>query len=298
MKYTEELREPFAYGYLRRKDDGDYAAFGEGLYEEGKVLPIFYEKEVGLFSCGRLIDVCGFASSWGLWYSQERLDGKRERFPEYKEFFDAMEETFGDRDTGKRMWAYRTERELKLDRNRSCWGGMAGHAILDFGGVMELGTSGMREKIAKYRRIHPYADSFYSGLERVLDMLDVIGDRTRAEAERMAAEAQDGEEKKHFLDLARALSVVPRNTPCDFLSAAQFFWLFFGYDGYDSPGRVDQIFWPYWQKTPREEALKILDGIWQGFNKHGSWGVCISGSDENGRDMTNEISFAMLDLVK
>jgi len=285
--YTDALREPFAFGYLQKKDEGNFAAFGEGLYEEGKVLPIFYEKEVGLFSCDRLIDICGFASSWGLWYSQERLDGKREKFPEYAAFFDAMEETFSGRDTGYIHGTTYTERENDLRQVWSCWGGSAGHAIPDFGGVMELGTNGLRKKIQKYRKVNPHAYDFYAGMDRMLDMLDMIGDRTRAEAEKMAETAETEEEKNHFLKLAEALRVCPRNTPNDFLAAAQFFWLFFGYDGYDSPGRIDQIFWPYWQKTPKEEALQILDGIWQGFKKHGTWGVCISGSDEYGRDTTN-----------
>ena len=103
---------------------------------------------------------------------------------------------------------------------------------------------------------------------------------------------------KRLKCLAKVMETCPQNPPYDFLSAAQFFWLFFSYDGYDSPGRLDQIFYPYWIKTPYEKAFAILEGMWIGFHKHRTWNICISGSNADGTDTTNEISFAILELVK
>jgi len=299
LMYTSEIAEPFAAGYLSALEKGPYAAMGEGLYTEGTVLPIEYDADVGLFQCGRLVEGAGFLSGSGILYHANVMTKKKAEFPEYADFFAAAEKALGTMDTGSRIWNCFTENERKCVDNKTLWGGTwAGHTVPDYGGLLTLGTSGLRAKITRYRKVNPYAEDFYNGLERVLDLFETVGARVRAEAEKMAAAAGTEEEKAHFLALAKTMETCPMNPPYDFLSAAQFFWLFFSYDGYDSPGRLDQIFLPYWVKTPYEEAFAILDGMWLGFHKHRTWNICISGSDENGNDTTNEISFAILELVK
>jgi len=299
LPYISEIDEPFAAGYLSAMEKGPYAAMGEGLYAEGEAFPIEYDAEVGLFQCGRLVEGAGFLSGSGMIWRGNVMRDKKEKFPEYAPFFEAAENALSDCDTGARIWQCFTENERKLMANKTLWGGTwAGHTVPDFGGLLEMGTSGIRALITRYRKVHPYAADFYDGLERVLDLFEHVGQRVKAEAERLAAEAETEAEKTHLLALAKTMETCPQNPPYDFLSAAQFFWLFFSYDGYDSPGRLDQIFLPYWVKTPYDEAFAILEGMWQGFHKHRTWNICISGSDENGNDTTNEISFAILELVK
>ena len=227
------------------------------------------------------------------------MQAKKEKFPEYAAFFDAAAEALAHRDTGSLIWQSFTENERKCMANKTVWGGTwAGHTVPDYGGLLELGTAGLRAKIARYRRVNPYSEDFYNGLERVLDLFEMVGQRVKEDAEKSAAAAKTDSEKEHFLSLAKTMETCPQNPPYDFLSAAQFFWLFFSYDGYDSPGRLDQIFLPYWVRTPYEKAFAILEGMWIGFHKHRTWNICISGSDADGTDTTNEISFAILELVK
>jgi len=299
VTYTPEIKEPFAHGFLSVMEKGFHTAMGEGLYEECTVMPIVYDENVGLFECARLVDACGFESGNGLVFREKELAEKRAKFPEYETFFEAALEHISHLSTDHRLNEVITEQERKWVSNCTLWGGTwAGHTIPDYGGLLELGTAGLRAKIKKYRNVHPYSADFYDGLERTLDGMEVLGDRIKAEAEKMAAETDDADKKAHFLAIAKAMETCPRHTPYDFLSAAQFFWLFFGYDAFDSPGRLDQIFLPYWQKTPKDEAMKILNGMWIGFHNHRTWNICISGSDEFGNDTTNEISFAMLEMVR
>ena len=299
FSYIPEFGEPFAAGYLSMMEKGKYSAMGEGLYEECAVLPIEYDENVGLFQCGRVNCIAGFKSDPGILFSRGALEKKRNKFPEYAEFFNTVEDVFAPLSTSEMIDRSRTHQDDITYRQGACWGGTwAGHTVPDYGGLLELGTAGLRAKIRKYRNVHPYSADFYDGLERVLDGFDLIGQRVKAEAEKRAAGSDNEKDRAHFLAIAKAMETCPRNTPYDFLSAAQFFWLFFSYDAYDSPGRLDQIFLPYWKKTPYEEAFAILEGMWIGFHEHRTWNVCISGSDENGNDMTNEISFAFLELVK
>ncbi|MBE6568716.1 MAG: hypothetical protein E7658_00690 [Ruminococcaceae bacterium] len=305
LHYDAVLNEPFAYAYLSNVEKGEYIALAEGMYAECAAMDIEYDEEVKLFQCGRICrgwnddSVAGFVSAPGLYCNAEAMAKKRKAFPEYADFFDAVEKVLGPKDMDHLLCNAFTHEEHVASENGTCWGGTwAGHTVPDFGGLLELGTSGLRAKINRYRSTNPYSAEFYDALERVLDGFDLIGERVKAEAEKRAAEAADEGEKNHFLAIARAMETCPQNTPYDFLSASQFFWIFFSYDGYDSPGRLDQIFLPYWKKTPYDEAFAILDGMWIGFHQHRTWNVCISGSDENGNDTTNEISFAFLELVK
>ncbi len=299
LPYIPDIAEPFAAGYLSALEKGPYAAMGEGLYTEGTAFAIEYDADVGLYQCGRLLEGTGFQSGSGLFWRGNVMQQKKEKFPEYAAFFDAAEKALSDRDTGSLIWQSFTENERDCAANKTVWGGTwAGHTVPDYGGLLELGTAGLRAKITRYRKVNPYSEDFYNGLERVLDLFEMVGQRVKEDAEKRAAEAETAEEKEHFLALAKVMETCPQNPPYDFLSAAQFFWLFFSYDGYDSPGRLDQIFYPYWVKTPYEKAFAILEGMWIGFHKHRTWNICISGSNADGTDTTNEISFAILELVK
>ena len=299
VPYIKEIDEPFAYGYLSAMEKGKYLAMAEGLYQECLVMPIVYDNDVGLFQCARRSYGLGYAARSGVIHQPHVLERKKNAFPDYAEFFQAITEKLELLFPRYQVSLHMDTADLEACSTGACWGGTwGGHSIPDYGGLLELGTAGLRSKIGRYRNVHPYSADFYDALEIVLDAFEMIAEKVREEAYKMAEASADMAEREHFLALSRSMEVCPKNAPYDFLSAAQFFWLFFSYDGYDSPGRLDQIFLPYWKKTPYKESFAILEGMWIGFHKHRAWNVCISGSDEFGNDTTNEISFAMLELVK
>jgi formate C-acetyltransferase len=75
--------------------------------------------------------------------------------------------------------------------------------------------------------------------------------------------------------------------------------LVFALDGSDSPGRFDQYMYPAYEKTQnKEEVIDLLDRLWEYFHDHRSWNLCISGSDENWNDESNELTYEILEMVR
>ena len=99
--------------------------------------------------------------------------------------------------------------------------------------------------------------------------------------------------------MAKAFETVPKKPAADFMSAMCSFMLIFALDGSDSPGRFDQYMYPSYLRTENKaEVTDLLDRLWEYFHDHRSWNLCISGSDENGKDETNELSYEILSLVR
>jgi len=156
----------------------------------------------------------------------------------------------------------------------------------------------MREKIAKYREINPQSADFYEGCEIYLDTIDILGERLYKEAVSKADEAQDEQERREYLKIAEAYSVIPQNPAYDMRSAALMFWMIFTFDGIDSPGHLDQFFNEYWQKDEPKNAMLQLECLWLFFHDTRTWNLCIGGSDENWNDKTNDVSYAVLDVAE
>ena len=99
--------------------------------------------------------------------------------------------------------------------------------------------------------------------------------------------------------MAKAFETAPKKPAYDFVSAMCSFMLIFALDGSDSPGRFDQSMYPAYQKTEnKEEIIDLLDRLWDYFQDHRSWNLCISGSDENWNDESNELTYEILAMVR
>ena len=156
LPYITDIAEPFAAGYLSALEKGPFAAMGEGLYTEGTAFAVEYDADVGLYQCGRLLEGTGFQSGSGLFWRGSVMQEKKEKFPEYAAFFDAAAEALAGRDTGSLIWQSFTENERDCMNNKTVWGGTwAGHTVPDYGGLLELGTAGLRAKITRYRKVNP-----------------------------------------------------------------------------------------------------------------------------------------------
>lgn len=295
--------EPFAYGYINSKSDDIEMKIAEGFYAVCKYIPLTIDPEIGLAALDRTpfeapIEKLGAAYIYGdgIVYSKEKFDKKIEENPECRDELIKYSEIFSKLDTYALVDAELTEEEIRLRENKSiwmaCWGG---HANPDFSLVGKIGTDGIRAKIAEYRAKNPGKDSFYDSLVLTLDALDVLAERLRVLAGELAV--TDADNAEIYKKIENALAVVPKKPAYDFMTAAQAFYLNFTLDGRDSPACFDQYMIEYWRKTEYKEARRILEGLWQGFHKARSWNMCVSGSDENGRDLTNELSYEILDVA-
>lgn len=175
------------------------------------------------------------------------------------------------------------------------WGG---HANPDFGRIVNIGTDGVRRLIAECAAKHPESDWFYRACGYSMDALDILGERFRALAIEEAAKESDPVRRAHLEDAAKAFEVIPKKPAYDFVSAVACFWLVFSFDGIDSPGRFDQyMFRAYALSDDKEATADALDRLWEEFHDTRTWNLCLSGSDENWNDMTNQLTFDILRLA-
>ena len=144
---------------------------------------------------------------------------------------------------------------------------------------------------------------------------------------RELAEAEVVEKRQEeLLRMTRNLERVPWEPPRDFWEAVQALWmnhlLVMADENYPGPGisfgRMDQYLLPYWQASldagmPREEGKEILRCLWVHANTAydamigvgGNQGITagfgqlltLSGLGPDGRDMTNDLTYAILEVI-
>lgn len=306
MEKLERI-EPFASGYLGAKWDDPEYRIANGMFQYAKCAPIVIEPDENF--AGHFYSIYDGAGKIGIRYTygngvvvrEQFLKAQVERYPEYTEQLTGIYAAMKQHATAEVVHAQETPIEVKLDESRVCWGGLRrnwlGHGNPDFGLLPHLGTEGLRRKIKEYKADHPEKAVFYDSLLLTMDALDVYAQRYQQLAEEMAQSAV-GEERKRLQKIADALKVVPHNPAGNLIEAFQAFWLVFAFDGIDSPGRFDQYMIEYYRKAGQEEREYCLDSIWELFHKTRTWNLCISGSDESGKDMTNELSYDILKTAR
>lgn len=144
-------------------------------------------------------------------------------------------------------------------------------------------------------------------------------------AERLAAKTDNLDYKKRLLEIAETCRRVPQHPPHSFLEALQsfFFIHIVRYLEYSTLGigvRFDKIFGPYYEKDlkdkkiTKDEAFELLQLLWIKFNELGLvysptltavyggvaslQAITIGGVDDEGRDVTNEVSYLVLDTAE
>ena len=295
--------EPFSYGYLNSKSNNRSMQIAEGIYALCKYIPLEIDPEIGLASLdqsdfGALSQLGVFYDhGYGFWYKKENFDNKIEKYPEYADEIAEYRDYFENLATAPAFRKTWNETEENLRSNESYTaGGWVGHANPDFMMVANLGTVAIREKIEKYKAINKGKDDWYNASLLMLDAIDLLGERFKSLALELAKTDKNNE--KIYLRIANALETVPQNPATDFFTACQSFYLLFSLDGRDSPGCFDQYMIDYFRLGDYNDNVKILEGLWQGFKKTRSWNLCISGSDEHWNDLTNELSYAILDVAE
>ncbi len=291
--------DPFLYGYFLDEslEHGErvglallYAAKNTDIRFSRQLLPkTAFETKYGS---------SGYSPSEGLWFSEENILKLAEDFPEHKEtFLRYVDELKIFRDKAKLLYSEPTE---ALDRCGAEWGGgWGGHSNPDYGRIINYGTDHLRS-IIEENRVKYYDEAwFYRSCTYVLDAMDILAERYREQAIINAGKCESSDDKVFYLRMAEAFETVPKKPAYDFMSAMCSFMLVFALDGSDSPGRFDQYMYPAYAKTvSKEEKDDLLDRLWEYFRDHRSWNLCISGSDENWNDETNELSYDILAMVR
>lgn len=293
------MLDPFLYGYFSDENLEHGERVGLALLYASKNLEIKFSHrllpETGLEA---KYGSSGYAPSEGLWFSEENILKLAEKFPEHKQVLDCCLQKIKIFKAKSQL--LNCEATDALDNSGAQWGGgWGGHSNPDYGKIINYGTDFIRTKISENRCKHPEEAWFYNSCSYALDAIDIFGKRYRTEAIKNAEECENAEDKAFFLRMAKAFEEVPKKPAYDFTSAMCSFMLIFALDGSDSPGRFDQYMYPAYLKTENKaEITDLLDRLWDYFHDHRSWNLCISGSDENFNDETNELTYDILAMVR
>ncbi|MBQ6989671.1 MAG: hypothetical protein IJN58_01320 [Clostridia bacterium] len=255
-----------------------------GLFAMAKEMPIILEKGEYFPSAMSRDEDVGYSFGNSVFCNRDHLTDE-----EYTKIAPFL--------TGAKVYETRTQTELDADENKLCWGGgWVGHSNPDYSILFHLGTNGMRRRNAIYATLNEGKENFYEALSLTLDALDVLGDRMGELAKARMAESE-GEEKKLYARMAEAFENIPRNPARNLYEALLDFWLYYTFDGVDSPGRFDQYMYPFYATADKEDARMLLENLWQLFYKVRAWNLCLSGSDRDWNDQTNELSYLILDIA-
>ncbi len=291
--------DPFLYGYFLDDtlEHGErvglallYAAKNIEIRLSGQLLPeTAFETKYGS---------SGYSPSEGLWFNVDNIMKLVTEFPEHREtLMKYIDEINIFKNKAKRLYSETTE---TLNRSGAEWGGgWGGHSNPDYGRIINFGTDHIRSIIDENRGNHPNEGWFYRSCLYTLDAIDIIGERYRELLLEKAENCESIADRTLLLRMAKAFETVPQKPAYDFTSAMCSFMLIFALDGSDSPGRFDQYMYPAYLKTDnKEEITDLLERLWDYFHEHRSWNLCISGSDENWNDETNELTYDILAVVR
>ncbi len=199
-----------------------------------------------------------------------------------------------------------------------------GHICPDVKRWLEFGPAGLKaEALKKYdSETDPDKKDFYKSISIVMEGVSDFMERYAKDMERHI----DGDGNTEYADSAKAVIQNCRNLAVrpaeNFHEALQSLWFLFVILHMESnassfsPGRLDRILYPYYQKDINngtltgEKALELIECLWLKFNeivymrnKNSAkyfagfpigFNVAVGGCDENGNEVKNDLSFLFL----
>jgi len=296
MQFTTKLA-PFWRGFCSCKWESRAARLGAGFLNAARELPLssFTINERGL--CLN-VDFKEMTWRYGSAFGKELfnyayIDSLIEQHPEDASellYIKDVMKQYGDGD-------YVLPPELAAHKREGhLWGGgWMGHSNPDFAGLATHGSKYYRAQIEDYREKNPGNDEFYDGLMYTLEALEVICHRYSEKAEEMLRECTDEAMRVKLEKIVKTFDHAPEEPCRDFAEACIVFMISYLFDGNDSPGHFDQYMYTFWKITDEALRQEYLDAVWDFLAHNRAWNLCISGSDENGNDLTNSLSYAILE---
>ncbi|MBQ7671286.1 MAG: hypothetical protein IJS45_11315 [Clostridia bacterium] len=295
MRDLKVKDEPFAVGFLTSGSESIYVSTGAGYLSLARSVGISFDPETGFpsFDLGSIASGSTFSS--GQTPNIRLLEKKAEDHPELADDYRFIAEQMKKYDVGAHIWSSFTKNEIDVTCSDTGWGGTwGGHAVPSLIDFASIGTVGIRNKIKKYRAENPDSSDLYDGLELTLDALDILGERIHDAA--LTEYERTGSRK--LLRTISAFKHSPRLSARTFAEAVTVYAAVFALDGIDSPGHFDQYMRDFWDSSDHEESREALEDLWVFFHKTRTWNLCISGSDKDGNDLTNSLSYEILRVAR
>lgn len=297
MKYTINA-DPFSRAFLENRDKTMEERIALGMWEAALYQPISFPENCMLPTVGvdPVNGAAWFDYGGGISVDAGRYDTLIEENPADANQLQEIRDQMMDFHTQLRFLRSCPETDQKLWDAKVCWGGTwGGHANPDYDRLLHWGTNGIRRYIENCRTTHPDKAAFYDACRTAMDAVDIIGDRICQIAKENAA--QEGKHTSEWKRIAETFTRIPREPAYDIYSAVMLFWMVFTMDGVDSPGRLDQFMIDFYRASSPEESRSMIRRMLEAIHNVRGWNLCISGSDENGNDETNELSYLILELV-
>lgn len=210
-------------------------------------------------------------------------------------------------------------------------GATSGHLVPGYEQALNLGWEGIYNDIeCRYKSLENKERKGAKGAQlrammTAAAMPRELAAKYKALCEEKAAAENEPERRKELQTMAANLGHVPWGKPRTFWEAVQALWLthmlVMSDENYPGPGtsfgRIDQYLFPYWQKSleegmDREFGKEILKCFWVHCNtaydamiRNGNQGITagfgqlitLSGLGKSGADMTNDLTYAFLEVI-
>ena len=207
------------------------------------------------------------------------------------------------------------------------------HFVVNYEKVLRKGLLGVKkdaeERLARLDltepeevRKAPFLEGVIMGLEAAAE----IGERFAAEARELAEGEADGKRRAELLKIAEICDQVPASPARTFHEALQSVWfvhMLLGWEVYfhggQSPGKVDQYLFPYYERDledgrlTREDAQELLDCWFMRYsqmfsivpseqarnmsNHTSGHDITVGGLKGDGTDATNELSYMCIEAM-
>lgn len=173
------------------------------------------------------------------------------------------------------------------------------HTTAEWESVITLGIYGLRNRIAEYAQDHIADEKAKGFYEQILSVYDA--------ALRFMKRAADQAALSGRAEMANALLNLIEGGPSNLFEALQtsiiYYYLQHFFDGtyLRTLGRLDKLFYPYYVKEATNEADNLLLDYMKEIDRldaPANIPFAICGTDEDGKDLTNELSYVLLDTYK
>ena len=291
--------EPFAWGYAHSPKPDVETRIAHGILTWAKEIPLTLD--VTDWFVSPLYRMSSQAVSYeraeGIVLRDEVRRRNISEYPEDEELINVYYDWFRPYETLRIISKHRTPLQEKLEVNKCCWAAGGGHSNPDYEMLLRVGTKGIRDKIALFRKIHTDKADLYDAFEMTLDAFEIMAKRLQDLA-RERLPGASGEEKTVLERLVRAFDNIPQNAPRDFFEACEFFWLAFTFLDVDSPGLFDYALGRYYENDDEKDRRACLEKLWELFHKTRTWNLCVGRSDEFGNDFTCALTYDVLRLAR
>lgn len=178
------------------------------------------------------------------------------------------------------------------------------HFCPDLAIGLELGWGGILDQIADYRPLHtPHADDFYDGLEQVVLGIQHWIRRHAIAAWQMAHDETNPHLRRNLEEIAGINTRLVEDPPRTLREACQWMvWYLMAarmYNGSGALGRLDVLLTPFYERDIAAGRLTDDEAIFHiaCMLLRDTAYAQLGGPDEHGRDVTNRVSYLVLEAI-